>query len=190
MLFLELPTPRSLGSTKPTMAVPVAPASVDSPRLKQGEALQQASRCPAASGCRGGGCGQGGHEWTVGRGEAWLALARLQINSSPAASQPRGGRENSFHTVFADFFFFTLLLLNRSRTDCPIVWISGEKSRAFGLVSLLVTFSPPLFSQGLDGDPRLSWAHPGTWDLQVMGKGLAPEGRGLRSTEAPLTREP
>lgn len=102
----ELPTPRSLGSTKPTMAVPVAPASVDSPRLKQGEALQQVPRCPAASGCRGGGCGQGGHEWTVGRGEAWLALARLQINSSPAASQPRGGRENSFHTVFADFFFF------------------------------------------------------------------------------------
>lgn len=75
------------GNTRP-MAASMAPASVDSLRLKQAGVTQRAPRCPVGSGCREGGCGQGGHEWATGRGEAWLALARLQINSSPAASQP------------------------------------------------------------------------------------------------------
>lgn len=49
---------------------------------------------------------------------------------------------------------------------------------------------PFFFSQGLDGQPKLSWAHPGTWDLPGTGEGLAPEGRLLRSTAASLTRDP
>lgn len=81
VLFLKALQP---GEHRPTMAVSVISANVDSLRLKQGDAVQQAPRCPAGSGCRGGGCGQGGHEWTVGRGEAWLALARLQIKLQPS----------------------------------------------------------------------------------------------------------
>lgn len=86
------------------MAVFVISANVDSLRLKQGDVVQQAPRCPAGSGCRGGDHGQGGHEWTVGRGEAWLALARLQI--TPAQQLPsRTEREKIAFTLYLLIFF-------------------------------------------------------------------------------------
>lgn len=143
VLFLRALQP---GKHRPTMAVSVISANVDSLRLKQGDAVQQAPRCPAGSGCRRGSRGQGGHEWTVRRGEAWLALARLQINSSPAASQPRGERENSFHTVFADFFFHSAAskLIPNRLSDC--LDFRREVAR-LGLVFLLVTFSPSFLAR-------------------------------------------
>lgn len=85
--------------------------------------------------------GREGMSGLSGGGLAWLALARLQINSSPAASQPRGERENSFHTVFADFFFHSAAskLIPNRLSDC--LDFRREVAR-LGLVFLLVTFSP------------------------------------------------
>lgn len=65
-----------------------------------------------------------------GRGLASLGQVTNKLQPSRFPAVPEG--EKIAFTLYLLIFFFTLLLLNRSRTDCPIVWISGEKSHAFG----------------------------------------------------------
>lgn len=74
------------------------------------------------------------------------SLGQVTNNSSPAASQPHGERENSFHTVFADFFFHSAAsksIPNRL-SDCLDF---RREVACLGLVFLLVTFSPSFLAR-------------------------------------------